>query len=85
MTKLDWAKANRAEMPKVARPKTETQKRQEAVAKAYANGTARERERIIQLLNRYLDFHPSIGISDLESGHQLEPNHVIRLIEGKWK
>ena len=50
MTKLDWAKANRAEMPKVARPKTETQKRQEAVAKAYANGTARERERIIKLL-----------------------------------
>ncbi len=50
MTKLDWAKANRAEMPKVARPKTETQKRQEAVAKAYANGTVRERERIIKLL-----------------------------------
>jgi len=50
MTKLDWAKANRTEMPKVARPKTETQKRQEAVAKAYANGTARERERIIKLL-----------------------------------
>jgi len=50
MTKFDWAKANRTEMPKVARPKTETQKRQEAVAKAYANGTARERERIIKLL-----------------------------------
>ena len=50
MTKLDWAKANRAEMPKVARTKTETQKRQEAVAKAYANGTSRERERIIKLL-----------------------------------
>jgi hypothetical protein len=50
VTKLDWAKANRAEMPKVARTKTETQKRQEAVAKAYANGTSRERERIIKLL-----------------------------------
>ena len=50
MTKLDWNKANRAEMPKLARKKTETQKRQEAVAKAYANGTSRERERIIKLL-----------------------------------
>jgi hypothetical protein len=50
MTKLDWAKANRAEMPKVARPKTQTQKRQEAVAKAYANGTQRERERIIKVI-----------------------------------
>jgi hypothetical protein len=50
MTKLDWAKANRAEMPKVPRPKTQTQKRQEAVAKAYANGTQRERERIIKVI-----------------------------------
>jgi hypothetical protein len=50
MTKFDWAKANRAEMPKVTRPKTETQKRQEAVAQAYANGTTRERERIIKLI-----------------------------------
>ena len=50
MTKLDWNKANRAEMPKVARQKTETQKRQEAVAKAYANGTAREQARIIKVI-----------------------------------
>jgi hypothetical protein len=50
MTKLDWNKANRAEMPKLARKKTETQKRQEAVAKAYANGTARERDRIIKVI-----------------------------------
>jgi hypothetical protein len=53
MTKLDWDKANRAEMPKVAKPKTQTQKRQEAVAKAYANGTKREQERIIKLLENY--------------------------------
>jgi hypothetical protein len=50
MSKLDWNKANRAEMPKLARKKTETQKRQEAVAKAYANGTARERDRIIKVI-----------------------------------
>jgi hypothetical protein len=50
VSKLDWAKANRAEMPKVARQKTETQKRQEAVAKAYANGTAREQARIIKVI-----------------------------------
>jgi hypothetical protein len=50
MSKLDWNKANRAEMPKLARKKTETQKRQEAVAKAYANGTSRERDRIIKVI-----------------------------------
>jgi hypothetical protein len=50
VTKLDWNKANRAEMPKVARPKTQTQKRQEAVTKAYENGTTRERQRIIKLV-----------------------------------
>jgi hypothetical protein len=50
VTKLDWDKANRAEMPKVARPKTQTQKRQEAVTKAYENGTTRERQRIIKLV-----------------------------------
>lgn len=37
-------------MPKVARPKTQTQKRQEAVTKAYENGTTRERQRIIKLV-----------------------------------
>ena len=61
MTKLDWAKANRAEMPKVARPKTQTQKRQEAVAKAYANGTDRERERILHLANSLICFEHHKG------------------------
>jgi hypothetical protein len=50
MTKFDWNKANRAKLPKLARKKTETQKRQEAVAKAYANGTSRERDRIIKVI-----------------------------------
>ena len=61
MTRLDWAKANRAEMPKVARQKTQTQKRQEAVAKAYANGTARERERILHLANALICFEHHKG------------------------
>jgi hypothetical protein len=44
-----------------------------------------ERQRIVKLLDSYLDFHPNLGICDLKSGHQLEPNHVIRLIKGDWK
>ena len=44
-----------------------------------------ERQRIVKLLDNYLDFHPGLGICDLESGQQLEPNHLIRLIKGEWK
>lgn len=55
MTKLDWEKANKQELPKNIKSKSQTQKRQEAVAKAYANGTARERERIIKLLEPYTE------------------------------
>jgi hypothetical protein len=67
MTKFDWAKANRAEMPKVARPKTETQKRQEAVAQAYANGTTRERERIIKLIKEVVSEHHARNIDKVPS------------------
>lgn len=69
MTKLDWAKANRAEMPKVARQKTETQKRQEAVAKAYANATAREQARIIKVIE------DSVG--------SMTADVIIKLIKGE--
>ena len=77
MTKLDWNKANRAEMPKLARKKTETQKRQEAVAKAYANGTARERERIVQLLE----------LAKLKTGWDLEikVQQIITNLKGEQK
>ena len=67
MTKFDWNKANRAEMPKVARQKTETQKRQEAVAKAYANGTDRERERIIKLIKDVVSEHHARNIEKVPS------------------
>jgi len=71
MTKLDWDKANRAEMPKVARPKTQTQKRQEAVTKAYENGTTRERQRIIKLVE--------------DSFGNQTSNIIIELIKGDTK
>ena len=67
MTKFDWAKANRAEMPKVARTKTETQKRQEAVAQAYANGTSRERERIVKLIKEVVSEHQAREIENVPS------------------
>jgi hypothetical protein len=67
MTKFDWAKANKAEMPKVARSKTETQKRQEAVAQAYANGTSRERERIIKLIKEVVSEHQAREIENVPS------------------
>ncbi len=70
MTKLDWNKANRAEMPKVARPKTQTQKRQEAVTKAYENGTTRERQRIIKLVEDNFGNQTSNIIIELIKGEQ---------------
>jgi hypothetical protein len=54
-------------MPKVARQKTDTQKRQEAVAKAYANGTARERERIIKVIQDVVAEHQARGIENVPS------------------
>ena len=77
MTKLDWNKANRAEMPKLARNKSETRKRQEAVAKAYSNGTSRERERIVRLLE----------LAKLKTGWDLEAeiDRLIQELKGQTK
>jgi acyl-CoA reductase-like NAD-dependent aldehyde dehydrogenase len=46
MTKLNWEKANKAEKPKEKRRISNRTK----VLAAYANGTERERERIIKLI-----------------------------------
>jgi hypothetical protein len=46
MTKLNWEKANKAEKPKEKRRISNRTK----VLAAYANGTQRERERIIKLI-----------------------------------
>jgi len=54
-------------MPKVARTKTETQKRQEAVAQAYANGTSRERERIVKLIKEVVSEHQAREIENVPS------------------
>jgi hypothetical protein len=67
MTKLDWEKTNRAQMPKATKPKSQAQKRQEAVSKAYNNGTVRERERIIKLIRRVVSEHHSRKIQNVPS------------------
>ncbi len=46
MSRLDWEKQNRKETPKAKKQQNEKSK----ILKAYQNGTSRERERIIKVL-----------------------------------
>jgi len=48
MSKLNWEKQNKAELPKLKRRESQRTK----VLKAYENGAKRERERIINLLEK---------------------------------
>jgi hypothetical protein len=51
MSKLDWEKQNKAELPKLKRRESQRTK----VLKAYENGAKRERQRIIKLLEEDAD------------------------------
>ena len=51
MSRLDWEKRNRAEMPKQKRRHSNRSK----ILAAYENGAHRERDRIIALVEAWLD------------------------------
>jgi hypothetical protein len=51
MSRLDWEKRNRAEMPKQKRRQNSRSK----VLAAYENGARRERDRIVALVEAWLD------------------------------
>ena len=51
MSKLDWEKQNKAELPKLKRRESQRTK----VLKAYENGAKLERQRIIKLLEEDAD------------------------------
>lgn len=63
MTKLNWEKANKAEKP---REKRRISNRTKVLA-AYANGTQRERERIIKLIQDVVAEHQARGIQNVPS------------------
>ena len=44
-----------------------------------------ERERIIELIEKHLDWSYDIGISDKESGCQIDVEQLIYLIKGEQK
>jgi len=79
MTKLDWEKASGTQRPKANKAKSQTAYRRTLVAKAYANGTTRERERIIKLIQQIHDtWEKPVSFS-----YRNELQNIIKLIEGK--
>jgi hypothetical protein len=70
VSKLNWEKQNKAELPKLKRRESQRTK----VLKAYENGAKRERERIIKLLEEVLQF-------DSED----EKRNLFALIKGEQK
>ena len=78
MSKLNWEKQNKAELPKLKRRESQRTK----VLKAYENGAKRERERIIKLLENYIDTQPINN----EEAHAIRAfNHIIEFIKGEQK
>jgi hypothetical protein len=53
MTRLNWEKQNRAELPKLKRRESQRTK----ILKAYENGAKREREHIVRLLEQEIDLY----------------------------
>jgi hypothetical protein len=51
MTRLNWEKQNRAELPKLKRRESQRTK----ILKAYENGAKREREHIVRLLTAEME------------------------------
>lgn len=75
MSRLNWEKQNKVERPKQKRRLTNRSK----VLTAYENGTKRERERIVRLIETLdLQYVPD-GVEDFIAGDALD---LINLIKG---
>jgi hypothetical protein len=77
MTKLNWEKRNRIELPKQKRRESQRTK----ILKAYANGSKNERERIIKLIENNTDFDAISNRMVFTSGNWVDPCRLIELIE----
>lgn len=76
MSRFDWEKQNKVEQPKQKRPLSNRSK----VLTAYENGTKRERERIVRLIETLdLQYVPD-GVQDFIAGDALD---LINLIKGR--
>ena len=78
MSKFDWEKQNKAELPKLKKRESQRTK----ILKAYENGSTRERERIIKVLENYIDTDPINSQED----HAIRAfRHIITYLKGNQK